>query len=260
MKHTAFLFILLCIVIIPLLQAQGDGPESHFIIPQKIWGLNFKYLNLNQNMSVNGDILTPLLNLEINAFPITVFHVFSIKGQHAEVIAMMNPTSISPASLSGAIGIYTTNKSWLTAVFSKFYLKEDRWRVLVGAGLGNMNSQFLQSAAVNQFINYQTGATFFKLEVQRKIGIGLYLGEAYLYTEYNNEFEFETTTQEKVSLNGLGGVFVWDKRDDVYYPKTGHKMVFIHMSYPSFIGNDVVSNQINMQYNVYLIRRNNKDV
>jgi hypothetical protein len=168
--------------------------------------------------------------------------------------------SISPASLSGAIGIYTTNKSWFTAVFSKFYLKEDRWRVLVGAGLGNMNSQFLQSAPVNQFINYQTGATFFKLEVQRKIGEGLYLGGTYLYTEYNNEFEFETTTQEKVSLNGLGGVFVWDKRDDVYYPRTGHKMVFNYMSYPGFMGNDVVSNQINMQYNVYLPRRNNKDV
>jgi hypothetical protein len=75
--------------------AQGDGPESHFIKPQKMWGLNVKYLNLNQNMSVNGDILTPNLDLEINAFPITVFHVFSIKGQHAEVIAMMNPTSIS---------------------------------------------------------------------------------------------------------------------------------------------------------------------
>ena len=37
--------------------AQGDGPESHFLKPQKMWGLNIKYLNLNQNMSVNGDLL-----------------------------------------------------------------------------------------------------------------------------------------------------------------------------------------------------------
>jgi hypothetical protein len=78
-----------------MVHAQGDGPESHFIKPQKMWGLNFKYLNLNQNLSVNGDILTPNLDLEINSFPITAFHVFSIKGLHAEVIAMMNPTSIS---------------------------------------------------------------------------------------------------------------------------------------------------------------------
>ena len=68
--------------------------------------------------------------------------------------------SISPASLSGAIGIYTTNKSWFTAVFSKFYLKEDRWRVLVGAGLGNMNSQLiwrlLSVASYNVFLYSQT--------------------------------------------------------------------------------------------------------
>ena len=95
MKLTTFSLILLYFALTPLLQAQGDGPESHFLKPQKMWGLNFKYLNLNQNMSVNGDILTPNLNLEINAFPITLFHVFSIKGQHAEVVAMMNPTSIS---------------------------------------------------------------------------------------------------------------------------------------------------------------------
>ena len=46
-------------------------------------------------MSVNGDILTPNLDLDISSYPITLFHVFSIKGQHAEVVAMMNPTSIS---------------------------------------------------------------------------------------------------------------------------------------------------------------------
>ena len=28
-------------------KAQGDGPESHFKKPQKMWGLNVKYLNLS---------------------------------------------------------------------------------------------------------------------------------------------------------------------------------------------------------------------
>jgi hypothetical protein len=84
---------------------QADGPESHFIKPQKMWGLNFKYLYLNQNLSVNGDILTPNLDLEINSFPITAFHVFSIKGQHAEVVAMINPTSISSNSSFPLLGI-----------------------------------------------------------------------------------------------------------------------------------------------------------
>jgi hypothetical protein len=33
--------------------------------------------------------------------------------------------TISPSSLSGVMGVYTTNETWFTAVFSKLYLKED---------------------------------------------------------------------------------------------------------------------------------------
>lgn len=36
-----FLFFLLTSF---LTHSQGDGPESHFLKPQKMWGLNFKYL------------------------------------------------------------------------------------------------------------------------------------------------------------------------------------------------------------------------
>ena len=73
----------------------GDGPESHFLKPQKMWGLNAKYLNLTQNVSLNGDYFNPSLDLDVNSFPITLFHVFTIKGQHAEIVGMMNPTNIS---------------------------------------------------------------------------------------------------------------------------------------------------------------------
>ncbi len=73
----------------------GDGPESHFLKPKNMWGLNIKYLNLTQNLSLNGDYINPGLDIEVNSFPITAFHTFAIKGQHAEVVAMINPTSIS---------------------------------------------------------------------------------------------------------------------------------------------------------------------
>lgn len=95
MRTTSKISFLFLFLVNFISYSQGDGPESHFLKPQKMWGLNVKYLNLSQNMSVNGDLLTPNLNLEINSYPITLFHVFSIKGQHAEIVAMMNPTSIS---------------------------------------------------------------------------------------------------------------------------------------------------------------------
>ena len=82
-----------------------DGPESHFLKPKGMWGLNFKYINLSQNVSLNGDYINPALDLEINSFPITAFHTFAIKGQHAEVVAMINPTSISSNSSFPLLGI-----------------------------------------------------------------------------------------------------------------------------------------------------------
>ena len=46
-----FFFIANCVTYAQI----GDGPESHFLKPQKMWSLNFKYLNLNQNVSINSD-------------------------------------------------------------------------------------------------------------------------------------------------------------------------------------------------------------
>jgi hypothetical protein len=100
-KTLAFLFLTSSFVFAQV----GDGPESHFLKPKGMWGLNFKYINLSQNLSLNGDYINPALDLEINAFPITAFHTFAIKGQHAEVVAMINPTSISSNSSFPLLGI-----------------------------------------------------------------------------------------------------------------------------------------------------------
>ncbi len=168
--------------------------------------------------------------------------------------------SISPPSISGAMGIYTTNKTWFALAFSKLYFKEDQWRMTIGAGIGNVNSQFLQSGTTSEFIDYQTGADFFKIEVQRKIGQGLYIGGNYLFTKFDNEYEFETPIEEEVKLNGLGLVFLWDKRDEVYYPKNGSKFNFKFTSYPEFMSNEDASSQISLQYNQYINTNKSRDV
>jgi outer membrane protein assembly factor BamA len=168
--------------------------------------------------------------------------------------------SISPQSLSGIMGVYTTNESWFSAFFTKLYLNEDKWRILFGAGIGNMNSQFLQSAGTDQFTNIQTGADFLKLEAKRKIAKGVYLGGSYIYTKFDNEYKYENPVQEEVTLNGLGLVLLWDKRDDVYNPKKGHKINLNFISYPSFMGNEDESNEINMEYNKFISSKNKQNV
>lgn len=168
--------------------------------------------------------------------------------------------TISPASLSGLMGIYTTNKTWFTAFFSKLYLKEDQWRILFGAGFGNMNSQFLASAGSHHFTDIQTGADFLKLEIKRKIFSEVYLGGSYIYTKFDNEYKFDTPVEEEVTLNGLGLGLLWDKRNDVYYPNKGIKSTLNYLNYPTFLGNESQSNEINFELNKFLAMRSDKDV
>ena len=168
--------------------------------------------------------------------------------------------TISPESISGLMGIYTTNKTWFAIAFSKLYLMEDHWRITIGAGLGTANSQFLSGGTSSSFIDYQTGADFFKLEVQRKIGEDLYFGANYMYTKFNNEFDFETPVNEEVTLNGLGLVFLRDKRDNVYYPTKGSELNLDYTGYLGFMGNDDESSKIELQYNHFFKAKRGKDV
>lgn len=168
--------------------------------------------------------------------------------------------TISPESISGLMGIYTTNKTWFALAFSKLYLHEDRWRLTLAGGLGNANSQFLSSGTTSNFIDYQTGADFFKFEVQRKIDKGIYLGANYMYTKFNNEYDFETPVSEEITLNGLGFVFLRDKRNHVYYPTTGSEFKLNYTGYLSFMGNDDESSKIEIKYNKFLKTKRKGDI
>ncbi|NRB83501.1 MAG: BamA/TamA family outer membrane protein [Winogradskyella sp.] len=168
--------------------------------------------------------------------------------------------TVSPESISGLMGIYTTNKTWFALAFSKLYLQEDHWRITIGAGLGTANSQFMSGGTTSNFIDYQTGADFLKLEVQRKIGKNLYFGANYMYTKFNNEFDFDTPVNEEVTLNGLGFVFLRDKRDNVYYPRKGSELNLNYTGYLSFMGNDDESSKIELKYNTFFKTNRANDV
>lgn len=71
--------------------AQGDGPRSFLLAPKGIWGINPKYLYLNQNLTPSGNILVKNADFTINVLPTTFLHTFSIGGNYARVFAMASP-------------------------------------------------------------------------------------------------------------------------------------------------------------------------
>ena len=69
--------------------------------------------------------------------------------------------TISPSSISGVFGMYSTNDTWFGMAFSKFYLKEDKWRLTTAGGVGSVNFQFFFDNPISpQYIDYITGMAF----------------------------------------------------------------------------------------------------
>jgi hypothetical protein len=80
-----------CIFTVHTVIAQGDGPRTMLLAPKGLWGVDAKWINLQQNISPSGNILFPDGDFTINVFPITAFHTFSLGGRFAQIYAMVNP-------------------------------------------------------------------------------------------------------------------------------------------------------------------------
>ncbi|WP_020534001.1 BamA/TamA family outer membrane protein [Flexithrix dorotheae] len=168
--------------------------------------------------------------------------------------------TISPSSISGLIGMYTTNDSWFLMGFNRFYLKEDTWRVTAAGGLGSINFQFFLDAPIGGYIDYNTQADFVFLEVQRKIKGKLYGGVHYVYTKFNSALKEGPEGSKKTTQNGVGFKFSFDKRNDVYYPTSGMISEIDWNSYPSFLSNDSHANKVEISHNQYWKIKDRRDV
>jgi hypothetical protein len=114
-------------------------------------------------------------------------------------ILMLNPVAkdtISPSSIIGAVGTYSTSKTWFLMGFGVFFLNEDRWRITTAGGTGTVFYQFFLDFGPGFWIPYQSEASFFVLKVERKIWEELYGGISYIHanvvTQHGKTFPFRT--------------------------------------------------------------------
>lgn len=91
--------------------------------------------------------------------------------------------TISPSSSTGVFGMNTTNKSYFAA-FQKLYINEDKWRITMATGFGNLNFQYWQEFGNfgGGFIDFGTSASFAMIKAERKVYKQLYLGLSYTYS------------------------------------------------------------------------------
>ncbi|KIQ14447.1 membrane protein [Flavobacterium sp. MEB061] len=169
--------------------------------------------------------------------------------------------TISPKSLSGLSGVYTTNKSYFISLFNKFYFKEDKWRAQLFFVTGDHNSQFyMDDLEAPDFYDYGTKTTIVNTSLQRKIIKSLYLGIGYSYAHYNTKYEDDVQPASITHTNGLQLITLYDTRNAVYYPTKGDKIRLRWITYPEWFGNDVNANKILTEYNKYFPMRSGTDV
>ena len=169
--------------------------------------------------------------------------------------------TISPKSMSGVSGVYTTNKSYFVSVFNRWYYKEDTWRFKLFAFTGDYNTQFyLEDNEAPGFYDYATRMTMASIGFQRKIVKKLFGGVTYTYAHYDTVYEDEVLPEDVTQTNALEFNLLYDSRNAVYYPTSGLKSQIRYISFPTWLGNDESANKILMEYNQYFAMKNGRDI
>ena len=237
-SRRSLLLILLFITLLftpALLSGQGFGGGGNSRIDGKYKFVPIPYLNYDRSMGFS-----------LGAVPMLMF----------------NPSekdTISPSSLIGALGVWTTNKTWFVMGFGMFYLDEDNWRITTGGGLGTVNFQFYLDNPIGGWIPYQSEADFFMLKVERRLYKKLYGGVSYIFADVITSSE-TTALSDSLTLHGIGLNLSMDTRSNPYYPRSGYYTTVKYNTFPEFLGNETATKKIEIDHNHYFPARQEKDV
>lgn len=177
-------------------------------------------------------------------------------------MAMFNPVAsdtVSPSSIAGLFGMYTTNKTWFLLGFGRLYLAHDDWRVTAAAGTGNYNFQFFIDYPVSGWIPYSTEMTFAFIQLQRRIYRTLYGGISYVFLDFTTSVDALPDSLRQ-TLHGIGLDLDLDQRSSVYYPRRGFETKAKYFTYPSALGNETTSSKLQLEHNHFFPVRQNTDV
>jgi len=160
--------------------------------------------------------------------------------------------TISPPSMIGAAGLYSTNASYVFGGAARMLLLEDRLRLMAYGGTARVNNDFeydLDSATIR--LVYSEVRSFMGAEAQYRLVGALYAGLSYsgLWTAYRfdrgtdeqNDLAralFQSLGIEDGYVSSLGAPLSYDTRDYQYYPTAGLSVDVQPRLYATFLGGD----------------------
>lgn len=167
--------------------------------------------------------------------------------------------TLSPSSMAGLFGMYSSNKTYFFMGFAKLYLDEDNWRFTTAGGTGSVNFQFYLEVPIDMWIPYNTKMNMFFIEGARRVYQKIFIGLSYVYINFDTKTEVTEEVFEN-TLNGLGLKVTMDNRTNVYYPRSGFLSNIQFFTYPEFMGNDFESKKIEISHNQFFPNRKGQDI
>ncbi len=170
--------------------------------------------------------------------------------------------TVSPASNVAFMANYFTNKTYFAGMFSRFYMKEDTWRLIAGTGYGDVKFQTYYEIPADipigptidedgGFVDYNTKRFFVFAGLSYKFIPDLYVGIRSVYSKAYTEFDIGIVPDEDLSLFGFGVSVEFDNRDNVFNPRSGQNARLRTMSYLEALGSSNTYHRLNIDYNRY---------
>jgi hypothetical protein len=149
--------------------------------------------------------------------------------------------AVSPPSVFGGGGMYTSSKSWAWGVGTSLFLMEDRFRIIAGVGDGNLNYDWYgtghDSGEGGRSLAISQAAAGLLVEPKVRVFERLYVGPRYLFArttvalrrdsallpdiDPGNRVPQIPPLDLEVDIAALGVRVERDSRDSQFYPRTG---------------------------------------
>lgn len=163
-------------------------------------------------------------------------------------------------SISGLVGAYTSNDSWLAGAFHLGIWKQDRYRYTGAAGYADLNLRFYGldgGEAFEDGLRFDISASFLFQELKARIGDSdFFVGANYSFAGTETKFRVDPDIDDLIpaldSNNaGFGILVYYDSLDNSFTPNRGIEAELGYTRYDEALGGDFNYDYVEAQGTFY---------
>ena len=154
---------------------------------------------------------------------------------------------------------YTNTDSWMAGGGLNLHLDDDRYRVNLGAGYGNLNLKWYGTSSDSPFfdnpVDFRTRGGLIDGNVEKRLTESFYFGVSgrYLRPEATAKIPIDVLPDLKLDFNltAIGVIGEYDTRDNSWYPESGSSGTINILTYLEALGSDREFGSLDATFAVY---------